>query len=53
MMKGTILISSHQPGNVLAVRLSARFAGWKIMAKEGVLIIELTKPAGDYILTYV
>lgn len=38
----------QQDGNVLAVRLCARFQGWELWAKNGALVIEL----GDEGLRY-
>ena len=44
------LIIFHKPGNVVGVRVCARFPGWTIMAKSGFLVVELGPKLSAFVL---
>jgi hypothetical protein len=45
-----MLTTLHKPGNVIGVRLCARFGGWTIMVNNGFLVIELGPKLGAPVL---
>ena len=44
----TGLLRALEPGNVVGVRLCARFAGWEISARDGYLFFDVGDDSSEY-----